>query len=271
LLFVSNTCIAQYWMGEFQIGAAAYNGDLTQNAFSFHRIRPAAGINVKYNSNDFVDFRIGVSWGIVTADDRFNKDHGLRTRNLNFTSNIFEIHAGVEANLVDPENHLAFPYLFAGAGIFHFNPYSFDKNNKKTYLHPLSTEGEGLTQYPDRKTYSLTQFCVPLGFGMKWKYKKGMEISYEFGYRMIFTDYLDDVSKTYVDLKTLDNEKGPKSVEMSYRRVTTPFNELGEARGNPKVKDLYYFSSIKLAFKLGELVGSKKKKSKLKDQDTTSK
>lgn len=250
LLFISNSCLAQYWMGEIQTGALNYNGDLKQHALSVKGMRPSIGLNVKYNSNDFINFRAGISWGILTASDKNNPSKDLRVRNLDFTSHILEVDVGAEANLLDPENQLAYPYVHAGVGIFHFNPYSHDKDNKKTYLQPLGTEGQGLKQYPDRKKYSLTQFCIPLGFGMKWKYKKGMEISYEFGYRIIFTDYLDDVSKTYVDPGMLEKEKGQKTAEMSYRRTDKTFSELGGARGNPDVKDSYFFNGVKLSFKL---------------------
>jgi hypothetical protein len=252
LFFLSNSCFAQYWMGEVMVGAMSYNGDLKEHAITVRGIRPVVSINAKYNSNDFINFRAGISWGMVSAHDKHNPGTGFKTRNLDFTSHILEVTAGAEANLLDPENYSCYPFLFAGVGLFHFNPYSYDKDNKKTYLQPLSTEGQGLKEYPDRKKYSLTQFCLPLGFGMKWKYKKGMEISYEFGYRITFTDYLDDVSKTYVDLKTLEKAKGQKAMEMSFRRLNSTYSETGEARGNPDVKDAYFFSGIKLSFKLAK-------------------
>ena len=88
-------------------------------------------------------------------------------------------------------------------GLFHFNPFTYDKENNKTYLQPLSTEGQGLKEYPGRKKYSLTQFCLPVGGGWKWNINENWDISYELGFRILFTDYLDDVSKTYVNLNVL--------------------------------------------------------------------
>ncbi len=35
------------------------------------------------------------------------------------------------------------PFLFVGIAIFHNNPYAYDTLGQKTYLRPLSTEGEG--------------------------------------------------------------------------------------------------------------------------------
>jgi len=42
-------------------------------------------------------------------------------------------------------------------------------------------------------------------------------IAYEIGLRKLFTDYLDDVSTTYVDQATLLAARGPDAVKMAYR------------------------------------------------------
>ena len=65
----------------------------------------------------------------------------------------------------------------------------------------------------------------------------------------MITDYLDDVSKTYVSLEILNLRKGPKSGELAYRK-STPFGEEGFPRGNSKVRDYYFFTGLKLAFNL---------------------
>lgn len=238
-------------MGEIMVGASAYNGDLTQQAFSFKRINPAFGFNIKYNTGDFLNIRAGIAFEKVSANDKDNKSPFLQARNLNFKTNILEFDLSFEFLLLDPEVYDAYPYLFAGMGIFHFNPYTYDDNGAKTYLHPLSTEGEGLPDF-GRKNYSLIQPCVPVGAGFKYKINKQIEASFEFGYRWLFTDYLDDVSKTYVNLEILSARKGPESAALSYRKVGVPFSEEGYPRGNPKVKDYYWFSGFKLAFKLNK-------------------
>lgn len=249
-LLVPFSSRAQDWMGEIMVGAAAYNGDLTQQAFSINRLRPAISLNVKYNTTSFFNFRGGISYARLTANDNRNKDEGLRSRNLNFTTNLLEVNIGAELNLLDPELFFGYPYLFGGVGVFYFDPFTFDKNNKKVFLHPLSTEGQGLPEYPDRKKYSKVQLCIPYGGGWKVRLKNNMEFSYEFGFRLLFTDYLDDVSRTYPSLEILANNKGETAAELSYRKQGIPFTEEGEARGNPKVKDLYFFNGVKLAINL---------------------
>jgi len=250
-LLISNLCFGQNWMGEVMVGTSAYNGDLTQSPVSLKRLNPAMSVGLKYNSGDFFNFRVDLVFEKVSANDQDNKSSFLKARNLNFKSSILEFSASFEFLLMDPSIYEQYPYLFAGLGFFHFNPYTYDDNGKKTYLHPLSTEGEGLSEY-GRKDYSLTQPCIPVGFGLKMNRGKDWQLNFEFGYRWLFTDYLDDVSKTYVSIETLNLKKGPEAAELSYRKVNVPFGEEGYPRGNPKVKDYYFFTGLKVCYKLNK-------------------
>ena len=40
--------------------------------------------------------------------------------------------------------------------------YAYDTLGQKVYLHPLSTEGEGLAQYPVKNPIVLPRFCHSL-------------------------------------------------------------------------------------------------------------
>lgn len=255
ILLVCHTCIAQTWMGEVSVGGMGYCGDLTQKGLSLKRIRPAAGLSIRYESGDLMNFRVGGVWGILTADDKDNPEPTLSVRNLNFTTQLIEGNAILEFNLFDPEIFTSYPYIYAGAGMFYFNSYTFDNDNKKVYLHKLNTEGQGLAEYPDRKQYKMTQICLPIGMGWKWVTKNRTLMSVEFGYRVTFTDYIDDVSKTYVDPEILALQRGQLSADMSFRKLNAPFQELGQPRGNPDKKDIYFFGCFKYSFPF-----SKKKK-----------
>ncbi len=248
-LLISNTCFAQEWVAEVMLGVSGYNGDLTQQRVAFNTMRPATSINIKYNTGNFINFRGGIGFGTVAGNDKYNTHADLKSRNLNFKTNILEANIGIEIPLMDPEAFYAYPYILGCVGVYHFNPYTYDKNNVKTFLQPLSTEGEGLTQYPGRKKYSLTQVCFPVGLGWKVILNEKWEICYEFGYRFLFTDYLDDVSKSYVNLDVLSQSKGPKAAELSYRK-DVPFREEGLPRGGPTVNDSYFFTGLKLGLKL---------------------
>jgi hypothetical protein len=232
-------------------GAAGYNGDLTQQFFSPKSMGPAVGFNLKYNFNDVFILRSGITWGQVSANDKNNQREDLKCRNLNFRTGILEGNLCLEVNLFEPDFFSAYPYLFAGIGIFHFNPYTYDQYGKKTYLQPLGTEGQGLPNYPDRKPYSLTQLCLPFGGGIKVNLTTRCDFVYELAGRILFTDYLDDVSKTYVNTNTLMASSRPKAAELAYRQTTAPYPSEGDIRGNPKIKDWYFISGFKLLIRLG--------------------
>jgi hypothetical protein len=146
--------------------------------------------------------------------------------------------------------------VFAGVAVYHFNPYTTDTAGRKYFLQPLSTEGQGF--YQDRKPYKLTQFAIPFGGGFKAALGENLRVGVEFGIRKLFTDYLDDVSTTYVDPNLLLTNRGPKSVELAYREMElktgVPY-QTGENRGNPKFKDWYYFTAVTTSIRLGSSGG----------------
>ncbi len=250
LLFIANSCMGQNkWEAEIMAGISGYSGDLTQPFVSVHTMRPGFNVALKYEIADMAVIRAGISYLKVIGNDKFNRNSDLVARNLNFQSNILEGSLCLEFNLFESDLFFGYPYIFAGVGVYHFNPYTFDKNNEKTYLHPLSTEGQGLSEYPNKKPYSLTGFCLPFGGGWKWELNSVYDLIFEVGYRYLFTDYLDDVSSTYVDAETLLVKKGPKAEELAYRQAVGNGIE-GDIRGNPKVKDWYYFNGIKLLIHL---------------------
>ncbi len=262
-LFVANTSYSQ-WEAEVMAGVSGYRGDLTQQYILPKTLRPAINVNLKYNfNNDFV-IRGGIAWGKVTGNDKYNKDIFIHARNLNFKSQILELSICAEYNLLEPEIFYAYPYIFGGIGLFHFSPYTLDKDNKKTYLRPLSTEGQGIAEYPNRKPYSKTQFCMPFGAGWKYQLNNNFEIIYEIGYRLLFTDYLDDVSATFIDPAILLANRGPKAVELAYRANLLPSGHPlpqgnGAQRGNTSVKDWYFINGIKLLIHLGTPMENLKK------------
>lgn len=252
LLLTSSSCIAQRWEAEIMAGVSGYKGDLTEHMFTLKTLGPSAGFNLKYNFNDVFIVRGGITWGQVKANDKNNHQPDLKSRNLNFHSNILEGNLCIETNLFEPVFFTAYPYVFAGIGVFHFNPYTYDNSGKKTYLQPLGTEGQGLPSYPGRRPYSLTQFCLPFGGGMKINLNKKCDLVYELAGRVLFTDYLDDVSKTYVRTQTLMTNSRPKAAELAYRQTGTASPNEGDIRGNPKVNDWYFISGFKLLIRLGK-------------------
>jgi hypothetical protein len=236
-------------------GFSNYQGDIQEKYFTTSQAKGAFGIGLKYNLTDHFALRANFTYARVEAADRQNKTLVLQQRNLSFESKITEGNLLLDYNILSLENHTITPYVFAGLALFHFNPYTYDTLGNKIFLKPLSTEGQGLTQYPDRKEYHLTQLSIPFGAGIRWRVSSNVILSYEVGLRRTFTDYLDDVSTTYVDEATLLAAKGPKAVEMAFRggelKTGAIYPADGIVRGSSKFKDWYYVSGITVSIGLG--------------------
>jgi opacity protein-like surface antigen len=241
-------------------GVATYQGDLQGKRITFDQSHPAVGIGISYDITNKLIARTGFTYGVIAGSDTKNTTaKGIEFRNLNFKSAVSELHLGFEYNLFRLEGKSLTPYFFAGIAGYHFNPYTNDSSGAKVFLRPLSTEGQGLAAYPDRKTYSLTQFAVPFGGGIKLQISDNLQIAAEVGIRKLFTDYLDDVSKNYVDELTLLAAKGPQAVALAYRgdelAGAPPYPAEGAQRGSPKTKDWYYFSGLRLSARLNNKAG----------------
>lgn len=235
-------------------GVMNYQGDLQDKPFTFDQSGLSVGARIRYDLLSHLSVRAGILYGRVGASDKFNKP-SLQLRNLSFESRIVEGSVAIEYSIFDLSEKRATPYIFAGAGVFHFNPYTYDTLGNKIFLEPLSTEGQGLAQFPQRKKYSLTQFNIPFGMGIKTRVSDNVVIGYEIGMRKLFTDYIDDLSTTYVDRNNLFAARGPKAVEMAYRggelkNGNSVYPVEGSIRGGAKHKDWFYFQGITLSIDL---------------------
>jgi opacity protein-like surface antigen len=245
----------QKWNVELFGGFSNYQGDLQEKRFTTNQAKGSFGIGLKYDLTDHFALRSHFTYAQVSAADSHNKNFSLQQRNLSFESKITEFNVLADYSFLSLQNSKFTPYVFAGVALFHFNPYTHDTLGNKIFLQPLSTEGQGLAQYPDRKEYKLTQFSIPFGGGLRWRVSQNVVVGYEIGLRRTFTDYLDDVSTTYVDQATLLAAKSPKAVEMAFRGgelkngATYPGD--GTVRGSSKFKDWYYVSGITVSIGLG--------------------
>lgn len=252
-------------------GLAAYNGDLVDKIFPKKVTNGAIGVTVNYEILDQIMVRAGFTYSIVGGADRFSDDATIRLRNLSFETSIIEFSAVGEYYLLNLYDRRYSPYAFAGLAVFKYDPYAYNGSSQKVFLKPLSTEGQGLSGYPDRKPYSLTQFAIPIGGGIKFAVTENLRVGVEAGLRKLFTDYLDDVSKFYIDPADLLAAKGQLAVDMSYRGDEVTGGSLiypskTDQRGNSKLKDIYYFTGIHLTYKFGSGGGGGGSRSGRKNQ-----
>jgi opacity protein-like surface antigen len=256
LLLLASTIFSQkVHVGVFG-GLSAYQGDLTDKIFPKKVTNGVIGVSVNYELTEQFMIRGGFNYSVVGGADRFSEDDSLRARNLAFETKLTEFSVLGEYYFFNLSEQKFSPYLFAGLAVYHFNPYAYDVNKNKIFLKPLSTEGEGLSQYPDRKPYGLTQLAIPFGGGVKYAFTDNLRLGLELGMRKLFTDYFDDVSTTYVDPNDLLAAKGQTAVDMSYRGDELPggnqvYPSKGAQRGGANHKDWYYFFGLHLTYRLG--------------------
>lgn len=281
LILVTTSLFSQALSRRHEIGlfggTSYYLGDLNENTF-FGEVSPSFGLVYRYLINDRWAFRLHGMHGTLLGDDANNKEE-LQGRNLMFKSPVTEFAAIMELNFlsyVPGSKHKRFsPFIFAGISVFSFNPMAKyegpwtrttqgDPYSGWYELQPLGTEGQGTVQYPDRKPYSLTQISVPFGIGFKWNLSPSFSIGMEWGMRKTFTDYIDDVSTTYVDPSVLKAENTEIAMFLANRTFEiggsdehgNQYPELlakemeGEQRGNSESDDWYSFLGITLSFNI---------------------
>lgn len=251
---------AQNFFTTVYTGISSYQGDLVAKAIDPVQARPAAGIGLQYELNHAWSLRADFTYGKITGNDKYSLVN--KHRNLSFESNIGEFFLGVEYTPINLYEYKVSPYFFTGIGRFKFNPYAYAKNGSRVTLTEFDTEGQGF--YQDRKPYKLRQFSVPLGAGMLWAVTDNFRVGFVVGFRKTFTDYIDDVSTTYIDADILVRNRGSNALNYAFRAkeldpgLSYPAD--GTPRGNPKTKDWYQFSGLTVRFRIASYREKKEQK-----------
>lgn len=231
-------------------GTTAYKGDLGTAAFPLTKPKGVGGMGMVFQLNNRMLIRTDMFFGTVSGSDAYSAKH--RERNLSFESNVTEFSLAFEYILFDLDDYKVSPYFFLGVGTFKFSPYTFDQNGNRVMLAELGTEGQGF--YKDRKEYNLQKLAIPFGGGIQWALSPNKRIALEMGLRKTNTDYLDDVSTTYVDADLLVQNRGGTSQSLAFRgdelnnRNNYPTD--GTLRGNPNNKDYYLFTGLSFRMSL---------------------
>lgn len=253
LILLASASIAQPVRLHIAGGFSNYSGDIRQQRFTLDRADGVISAGGTFNITDQLALRSDYSFTRLGADDKYNKPD-LRIRNLNFKTLIQELTLMGEYDIINISEKSITPYVFAGIGVFHFSPYTSDSAGRKVWLAGLSTEGEGLPEYPERKVYKNTQFNIPLGAGLKYALSDDIYAGFEIGIRKLFTDYLDDVSTTYADKNILLLRKGQQAVDFAFRgdelKPPQAYPQAGSIRGNSKRNDYYYYGQLRISFRL---------------------
>jgi len=258
--FVSAQREAVVQEGEFGVGlgAAHYFGDLNTRAH-VNRPKLAATAFFRKNFGNYIAVRVGASFAQLGYSDIYN-DHNqfMQQRNLSFNSNVWELALQGDFNFFrfmpgEPGYNFT-PYITFGVGVFNYDPFAM-LQGQKYFLRPLNTEGQGSSLYPDRKPYGSMAFSIPFGAGVKYCINERINVGFEIVHRVTGTDYLDDVSKTYVDpsiFATLPNgDPSPAYLlhDRSYE-LGEPIGLPGRQRGIMTQKDQFATAIFYISFNL---------------------
>jgi hypothetical protein len=272
-----------YFEGGVAVGPMVFLGDLGGHFgrgttflkdYNMNATKLSYGVFLAAHPSELFGFRLQLNIGKVEGDDSYIKGQGgleeaRLGRNLDFKSNISEgllmgeIYPTVlfEDDRNDVTGKLR-PYAVIGVGVFHFNPmgtYVDPNTNQETwvYLQPLHTEGEGFV--PGRPNYKLTQLNIPMGVGIKYYFSDKLNLSFEILHRKTFTDYIDDVSTTFVDPSVLYANLPSGQAQIAdamsnkswARGVPGGLYNVGEKRGDPTQKDAYLTATFKISIRIG--------------------
>lgn len=258
-------------MAGYGIGVANFLGELGgrdeigsnfTRDLEFAATRPGTYMVLRYRLTQKLAIKGAFTLGFVSGADSLTEEYHRNYRNFHFRSPIMELSTQFEYSIIKDRDARRYRlrsskggripnfnlYIFAGFGGFYFNPQAY-YNGRWENLQPLGTEGQKLGDIlPTRKPYSRFSVCIPFGFGMRLPTDRLWSIGLEYGARKTFTDYLDDVSLTYIDNNTIKVKNGELAAALADRSVAP--NPNYTQRGDPSDKDWYMFMCLSVHYKI---------------------
>lgn len=228
-------------------GIANYTGDIAPNLV-LSETKWCGGIFARLNVNNTWAFTaIANQLRVSGSDANFSYN---AARNITFRTDITEFAGLVEFNYFKygtgvRDVHFT-PFVYWGLGAAFYNPQGEYKGSWYD-LRDYKTEGAD-------NAYNGVTAIMPMGFGIKWMPNKNFSLEWSIGGRKTYTDYLDDVSKTYIDPNQQYTDKGLIAAVLadpSYvKNEGTFMNKKGYQRGNPDFNDWYFNSTISISYRI---------------------
>ncbi len=220
----------------------------------------AGGVFAAFNYNNTIGLRLELTLGSLSGSDSLlgkfvSPGNGRYRRNLSFRTDLREMTLMVEGYPLALFSGLEVamrPYVLAGIGTFSFNPQASWKGSQID-LSALHTEGEGFPEYKDRPPYKHTQLNIPFGAGVRYELGPCASIRCEIVARHLFTDYLDDVSTSYIPPALFYQHLPPALAGLAQTLADRgdQRNLTSSIRGNPSRNDFYFSMNLKLSVVLG--------------------
>ena len=204
---------------------------------------------------------MGASFAQLGYSDQYNTHNEyMYSRNLSFNSKVWELSLQGDFNFFrfmpgEPEFSFT-PYITFGAGVFSYDPYAYLRG-EKVFLQAIGYRRTGQhCLYPDRKQYSSMAISIPFGGGVKYAFNERINIGFEVLHRFTNTDYLDDVSTTYVDPAVFPPNPDGSHIQCALLLMTVLMKlasqlvSSGRQRGNSKQKDQFVTAMFHITFNL---------------------
>ena len=303
----------QYDYISLSLNAMNYFGDIAPTSgiasteISF--TRPGVSLAYGHRFGARYTMEASLSYGRLQSDDfevadpTGDNSKFRYVRNAHFRNDIIELSVVAIFDLFKNEGSYLnrtdwTPYALIGVAGFHHNPQA---KAPDTFIHtgaalpeagqwvplePLGTEGQHSTLLDtdanfDNKPYSLWQLSIPFGLGVRFAVGEALDFSFDVSMRYLFTDYLDDVSKNYVDLGVLDGDLAKAMSDRSREQVAAlsgdtrdisgwstqtyvgrdgqtyeVINGFGRehfsnVRGGSAANDMYFVTSLRLSYIIG--------------------
>ena len=269
LLCLSTSFTAHTQKFEFRshVGVLYYQGDLSPLPIdlSFSRGHLAVGASAGYNFNKFISIHARMLKGTLSGTDSDASNRGRRRRNLSFETPLQEYGLMAEFNFnalfKNLDRYGLKFYYTTGINLYKFNPRTF-YNGQWVDLKPLGTEGQGISGIGEGMDYALSQYNIPFGVGVKFKIKNRYSFGLELTSRWTFTDYIDDVSTSYVSYQDLLENNGVLSATLGNRTgeyLNTPPIDIDPdaQRGDRTDNDWYMYTGMYFSYGIGTFISAK--------------
>lgn len=242
----------------FSVSSMNYFGDIapapSRISTDLGQTRPSFAFSYEHRKGPHYSYRVAFAYGTIRAadarlsddvddalaNDQFNDSYYRYRRNVSFKNHIKDLSVTFVYDFIENNNYYTkrpkfAPYIFSGISIFHHNPKAripaqdvhgrpLAGAGKWVELQPMGTEGQYANLLETDANYGIKPYkrlqpAIPIGVGARFTYRSQVNLFCEFTFRYTFTDYLDDVSRNYVDLGVFEDEV---TRSLSYRGNDTP-------------------------------------------------
>lgn len=164
-------------------GSAYYQGDLNGSSFptvDLLNMSYKGGVGLNYHTRFGVQLHYTQS--SLNGSDLFSKDNDVVARGLSFTSPLREFGINFKVRNLNGREGRVINYVFTGVNYFSFDPSVSKAESSDVVFAPESG-------------FKKSGFNIPMGLGLGYWVTPNIGVVWETGLHILYTDYLDGVSK----------------------------------------------------------------------------